>query len=92
MINLSANIKIYDDIIPILNMSKMKKSKKRTNKNVEVWTEEQYEEYLKGIYGMEFIAGFTENGMPYGLFNEEIETYIVEKDDNHNEPDDELPF
>ena len=42
---------------------------------------------------MEFIAGFTENGIPYGLFTEEIETYIVDKnDDNNNEPDDELPF
>jgi hypothetical protein len=73
-------------------MSKKKKSKKHTNNNVDVWTEEQYEEYLKGLYGMEFIAGFTESGVPYGLFNEEIETYIVEKEDKPNEPDDELPF
>jgi hypothetical protein len=73
-------------------MSKKKKSKKHANNNVEVWTEEQSEEYLKGIYGMEFIAGFTKSGVPYGLFNEEIETSIVEKLDNTNKPDNELPF
>jgi hypothetical protein len=73
-------------------MSKNKKSQKHTNKNVEVWTEEQYEEYLKELYGMAFIAGFTEGGVPYGLFNEEEEIYMVEKLDNPYEPDDELPF
>lgn len=73
-------------------MSKKKKSKKNANSNVEVWTEEQYEEYLKGIYGMEFIAGFTEGGVPFGLFKEETETYNIEELDNYNEPDDELPF
>ena len=72
-------------------MNKNKKSQKYTNKNVEVWTEEQYEEYLKGIYDMEFIAGFTEGGVPYGLHYEE-EIYIVDKLDNSYEPDDELPF
>ncbi len=55
-------------------MSKKKKYKKHTNDNIELWTEEQYEEYLKDLYGMEFIAGFTESGVPYGLFNEEIST------------------
>lgn len=73
-------------------MSKKKKFKKHTNNNVEEWTEEQYEEYLKGLYGMEFIAGFTESGIPYGLFNEEIETIYSRKMDNPNKPDDELPF
>ncbi|MEQ8156165.1 MAG: hypothetical protein ABRQ25_14970 [Clostridiaceae bacterium] len=73
-------------------MSKKKKSKKHTNNNFEVWTEEQYEEYLEVLYDMEFIAGFTENGVPYGLFNEKTETYMVEKSDNPNEPDEELPF
>jgi len=73
-------------------MSKNKKTQKQTNKNVEVWTEEQYEEYLKELYGMEFIAGFTEGGVPYDLFNEEEEIYSVEKLDIHYELDDELPF
>lgn len=59
---------------------------------MEIWTEEQYEEYIAGLYGMEFIAGFTESGVPYGFCNDEIETYIVEKLDNTNEPDNELPF
>jgi hypothetical protein len=38
---------------------------------------------------MEFIAGFTEGGVPYGLFNVEEEIYMVEKLDNAYEPDDE---
>jgi len=42
------------------SMGKKKKSKKHINNNVEIWTEEQYEEYLQDIYGMEVIAGFTE--------------------------------
>jgi hypothetical protein len=52
-------------------MSKKKRTKKSKCNNVQVWTEEQYEEYLKGIYGMDFIAGFTENGVPNGTFIEE---------------------
>lgn len=52
-------------------MGKNKRLKKSKCNNVEVWTEEQYEEYLKGIYGMDFIAGFTENGLPYGTFIDE---------------------
>lgn len=73
-------------------MSKKRKYKRRTNDNLEVWSENQYEEYLKGVYGMEFIAGFTEGGVPYGLFYEEIETNIVEKSENICESDDEIPF
>jgi len=54
----------------------------------EVWKEEQYEEYMKEIYRIKFIAGFTENGVPYGTFADE---------DNENDKltidsDDELPF
>ena len=36
-------------------MSKNNKSKKNKFNNVEIWTEEQYEEYLKDIYGMDFV-------------------------------------
>ncbi len=50
---------------------KNKKSKKSKNNNSEIWTEEHYEEYLKEIYGMDFIAGFTEDGVPYGTFVDE---------------------
>ena len=52
-------------------MSKNNKLKKNKFNNAEIWTEEQYEEYLKDIYGMDFIAGFTENGVPYGTFVDE---------------------
>ena len=76
----------------ISKVSKKKKVKKQTDEKDEVWTEQQYEEYLKGLYGMEFIAGFTEGGVPYGLFDEEESIWKVEKSDNPYEPDDELPF
>lgn len=74
-------------------MSKTKRPKKSKYNTVEVWTEEQYEEYLKGIYGMDFIAGFTENGLPYGTFtdgdsnSEELSIQDISFDSN-----DELPF
>ena len=73
-------------------MGKKKKSKKHTNNKIERWTEEQYEEYLKGLYGMEFIAGFTEGGVPYGLFEEDSETRMVEKSEKLKDSYDEMPF
>lgn len=72
-------------------MSKKKKPDKHTKNHIEVFTEEQYEEYLEGLYDMEFIAGFTESGVPFGSFDEE-ETYTVKKSDNYDESDDDLPF
>lgn len=74
------------------SMCKKKKSKKHTSNNVEIWTEEQYEEYSQELYGMDFIAGFTEGGVPYGLFSEDVETYRVNKSDNPRDFDDEIPF
>lgn len=73
-------------------MSKNKKSKKTEKDKVEIWTEEQYEEYLAGLYGMEYIAGFTEGGMPYGVFKEDLEEYSENKLDDTSEFDDEVPF
>ena len=52
-------------------MSKNNKSKKNKFNNAEIWTKVQYEEYLKDIYGMDFIAGFTENGVPYSTVVDE---------------------
>lgn len=66
-------------------MRKNIKHKKYIDKNYEVLTEEQHEEYLKVLYGLEFIAGFTESGVPYGLFNEDEITIPSEKDE-------EFPF
>lgn len=48
-------------------MSKSKKAKNQAKINTEVWTETVYEDYLKDLYGFEFIAGFTEGGFPYGI-------------------------
>lgn len=73
-------------------MGKKKKTKKHTNNKVERWTEEQYEEYLKELYGMEFIAGFTESGVPYGLFEDELETDMVENLDDFSDYDEEILF
>jgi len=52
-------------------MRKRKKAKKVRCSNPEVWTEAQYEEYMMDLYGMEYIAAFTENGVPYGIFTDE---------------------
>ena len=74
-------------------MSKIKSSKKGKCNNVEVWTEEQYEEYMKAIYGMNFIAGVTENGVPYGTFiDEDNENYELIIRDISFDSNDELPF
>lgn len=71
-------------------MGKKKKTTKSKFGNAEIWTEEQYEEYLKELYGMKFIAGFTENGVPFGIFsNEDKENERLYISDND---DDELPF
>lgn len=69
-----------------------RKSHKSTNSNAEVWTEEQYETYLKGIYGMDFIAGYTENGVPYGIFEDEENTEFCSKVATEVSDDEELPF
>ncbi|MDR3594427.1 hypothetical protein [Clostridium sp.] len=73
-------------------MRKKKKAKKHSNNKVERWTEEQYEEYLKELYGMEFIAGFTEGGVPYGLFEEDLETSMVENLDDFSDYNEEMFF
>ena len=73
-------------------MRKKKKSKKHTNNKVERWTEEQSEEYLKGIYGMEFIAGFTESGVPYGIFEEDLEIDKIDESEKLNDSFDEMSF
>lgn len=77
-------------------MAKRKKSKKSSG-NKEEWTEEQYEEYLAELYDMEFIAGYTEGGMPYGTFINEDKKKEKEKTENidicsNTFEDDYLPF
>lgn len=73
-------------------MGKKRKYKKQRNNKIERWTEEQAEEYLKEIYGMEFIAAFTENGVPYGIFQEDLEINMVENSKNFDNSYDEMPF
>lgn len=66
--------------------------KKRPAPNIgsELWTEKQYEEYMANLYGMECIIGFTENGMPYGIFNDILENDAGE--DIVVQSDKDLPF
>lgn len=73
-------------------MSKKKRTKKSKCKSVEVWAE-QHEEYLKEIYGMDFIAGFTENGVPYGTFIDENDKddELISQDISFD-PNDDFPF
>lgn len=73
-------------------MNKNKKIKKTKNSKVEIWTEEQYEEYLSELYGMEYIAGFTEGGIPYGALKKDLEVYSENKSNDSREFDDEIPF
>lgn len=62
------------------------------NNKVERWTEEQAEEYLKGIYGLEFIAGFTESGVPYGIFEDDLEIDMLGESENFDLSYNEMPF
>jgi len=66
--------------------------KKRTTPNIgsEQWTEKQYEEYLANLYRMKCIIGFTENGMPYGIFDDVLENDAGE--DLVAQSDKDLPF
>lgn len=73
-------------------MSKLNKVKKAKNSKVEKWTEEQYEEYLSGLYGMEYIAGFTEGGVPYGVFKKDLEECGGNNFNDSKEVNDEMPF
>ncbi len=69
-----------------------KKSRKNQDNNTDVWTDEQYEEYLKNLYGIDFIVGYTENGVPYGAMideNNEMDELITKDsslDSNDKEP------
>ena len=77
-----------------LYMGKKEKHKKHNNVT-EIWTEEEYEEYLKDSYGLEFIAGYTEGGMPFGLpveNDDDNEVYKEYRTDKSSDTDEDLPF
>lgn len=52
-------------------MKKKNKRDKKNNYNSEVWTEEEYDDYMAGIYGFDYISGYTDSGVPYGIRKEE---------------------
>lgn len=70
-------------------MAKKKRRNRKKNISSEVWTEEQYDEYMRGLYGLDYIAGYTDSGVPYGIAeeDEQVDEFIV---DDYN--DDEIPF
>lgn len=67
-------------------MNNNKKVKKILKMNKDVCNEEQFEQYMKELYGMDFIAGYTEGGMPYGIFSDEENSEI------NSLESEELPF
>jgi hypothetical protein len=74
-------------------MSKKKRTKKTINNNTEIWTEEQYEKYMKGLYSLELIAGYTEGGVPYGItFDEDINEVNLSDLNRSIINGEELPF
>jgi len=50
---------------------KKNKTKKIIRGDLEVWLDHQYDDYMKDQYGMEYVAGFTESGVPYGVISKE---------------------
>ncbi|MEL7658414.1 MAG: hypothetical protein AAGU75_21190 [Bacillota bacterium] len=59
----------------------------KKKENPDIWTFEQYEEYMRKLYGMDYVAGFTEGGVPYGNCVGE-DTFVPTSDDSY----DEMPF
>jgi hypothetical protein len=58
-----------------------------------MWTEEHYEHYMQEIYGLEFIAGYTEGGVPYGIpLVEDNEVVGLLGDNTYDNQGEEHPF
>ena len=68
-------------------MNKKKRMQKNSKYDTEKWTEEQYEQYMKGLFDLEFIAVYTEGGVPFG-----IPLDVNSKENLYNYDSDELPF
>lgn len=78
-----------EDIIPKKKKTKKKESKEYGEK--EIRTEEEYDEYMAGLYGLDSIAGYTDGGFPFGVSNDEIEDG-QDEDNIFIDSDDEIPF
>jgi hypothetical protein len=65
-------------------IKKKRRKKKKSKKDPDVWTEAEYEEYLCGLYGLEFIVDYTPAGLPIGLPIDGEPSFI---DDDDCEPD-----
>lgn len=76
-------------------MGKKNNSKKRIRKKNEIWTEEQYEEYIMDMYDMDFIVGYTEGGLPYGNFINEDNNHVIDVKPSQrisNDDEEDIPF
>lgn len=75
-----------------MKKNKGKKNKKK-NKEKDIMTEEELEEYLCGLYGFGEIIGYTPGGVPYGIpiemYDEDYEVEIIKLE---NDDDDDIPF
>ena len=77
-----------EDLVP---KQKMKKNSKKKINDKKVMTEEEYDEYMAGLYGLDSVVGYTDDGVPFGVSDDEFE----ETKDNDNkplDPDDKIPF
>ena len=69
------------------------KTNKSSKNNTEMWKEEQNEEYMKELFGLDYIVGYTEGGVPYGIASDEDNEEMGFSDVNRNDAiGEELPF
>lgn len=72
----------------VIEIPKKKKLNRNKNSSTEIWTETQYDEYMAELYGFEYIAGYTDSGVPYGIVKNQ-ENFSKE---TYEYDDDEIPF
>lgn len=72
----------------MIEIPKKKKRNKNKNSITEIWTETEYDEYMAELYGFEYIAGYTDSGVPYGIAKNQ-ESFSKE---TYEYDDDEIPF
>ncbi len=68
----------------IKKKSKKKKHTKNKKSNPDIWTEEDYDTYMAVLYDLEYVAGYTPNGVPYGV--------KIDNDDTEDSEYDNIPF
>ena len=75
----------------MIEILKKKKRNRKKNSSTEIWTETEYDEYMAELYGFEYIAGYTDSGVPYGIAKNQ-ESFSEETEETYEYDDDEIPF